>query len=416
MRIAQSRMKPSSLVLFVMMVTMSCKSNDPVDPNNQVLPNTPVTLTIEGRGPVDDRFTAELWVNGGYAYTTTWGTRTSSVGAVRGNAIKIWSLAAATPSLIDSVIVSGATTLGDVQVSADGKCLVVATEGAPGSIVIYSLTDPVKPVQIARFSNLQTDPGVHTAEIQTVNGKLYGFLSIDPRSSTSTPARLVIVDLSTPSAPTQVYSAVMGTPFVHDVYVRDGILMTALWNDGISIFDIGGGGKGGSPSNPVLLGSTTIVGGKAHNIVWFQDAVTQSKKYAYVGEEGPGSIGSSSVGDVHVIDVSDLTKPKEVGVFTVPGAGVHNFSADEQRGILYMAYYNGGVRAISTRGNFNNCTTEQKSADGRCDLGKMKQELARGLLGTGGQVYVWGVQFVNGKVYASDMINGLWRLSPVPAF
>ncbi|MEO5905061.1 MAG: hypothetical protein ABIQ55_13685 [Gemmatimonadaceae bacterium] len=416
MTMAARWLKSSSLVFVLMSVAVSCKSTDSVDPKSPILPDTPFTLSIEGRGAVDDRFSAELWVNGGYAYTSTWGTRTSGAGAVRGNAIKIWSLAAATPTLVDSVIVSGAATLGDVQVTADGKYLVVATEPAPGSIVIYSLTDPAKPVQIARFQNAQTDPGVHTAEIQMVNGKLYGFLSIDPRSSTSTPARLIIVDLSTPSAPTQVYSAVMGTPFVHDVYVRDGILMTALWNDGISIFDIGGGGKGGSPSNPVLMGSTPIVGGKAHNIVWFRDAVTQSTKYAYVGEEGPGNIGTSSVGDVHVIDVSDLTRPKEVGVFTVPGAGVHNFSADEQRGILYLAYYNGGVRAISTRGNFNSCTADQKSPDGRCDLGKMKHELARGLLETGGQVYVWGVQYVDGKVYASDMINGLWRLSPVPAF
>lgn len=415
MTTARRCLKASSLVVCAAVV-MSCKGSQPVDPNNQVLPDTPFTMSVEGRGAVDDRFTAELWVNGGYAYTTTWGTRTTGVGPARGNAIKIWALAAATPVFVDSVIVSSATTLGDVQVTADGKYLIVATELAPGSIVIYDLANPVKPLQIARFQNTETDPGVHTAEIQTVNGKLYGFLSIDPRSATNTPARLVIVDLSTPSAPTQVYSAIMGTPFVHDVYVRDGILMTALWNDGILIFDIGGGGKGGSPANPVLMGSTKIVGGKAHNIVWFHDAVTHSTKYAYVGEEGPGTIGSSSVGDVHVIDVSNLSSPKEVAFFNVPGAGVHNFSADEQRGILYLAYYNGGVRAISTRGDLNTCTADQKSADGRCDLGKMKHELAHGLLDTGGQVYVWGVQFVNGKVYASDMINGLWRLAPVPAF
>jgi len=415
MTIARRCLKASSLVVCASVV-MSCRGSEPVDPNNQVLPDTPFTMTVEGRGAVDDRFSAELWVNGGYAYTTTWGTRTTGVGQARGNAIKIWSLAAAAPALVDSVIVSSASTIGDVQVTADGKYLIVATELTPGSIVIYDLANPAKPVQIARFQNAETDPGVHTAEIQTVNGKLYGFLSIDPRSATNTPARLVIVDLSTPSAPTQVYSAIMGTPFVHDVYVRDGILMAALWNDGISIFDIGGGGKGGSPSNPVLMGSTKIVGGKAHNIVWFHDAVTHSTKYAYVGEEGPGTIGSSSVGDVHVIDVSNLSSPKEVAFFNVPGAGVHNFSADEQRGILYLAYYNGGVRAISTRGDLNNCKADQKSADGRCDLGKMKHELARGLLETGGQVFVWGVQFVNGKVYASDMINGLWRLAPVPAF
>ncbi|HZK79192.1 MAG TPA: hypothetical protein VFC35_09800 [Gemmatimonadaceae bacterium] len=403
-----------ALCLITSVSVMSCGGTGSTDPNNPVLPDTPFTLSVLGRGDVSDRYTAELWVNGGYAYTTTWGNRTAGSISARGNAIKIWSLASASPVLVDSLIVSNATTLGDVQVTADGKYMVVATELSPGSIVIYDLQNPVKPVQIAHFQNADTDPGVHTAEIQPVNGKLYGFLSIDPRGST--PPRLVIVDLSTPSAPTQVFSGVMGTPYVHDVYVRDGIMMTALWNDGLTIWDIGGGGKGGIPSNPVQMGTVKTVGGKAHNIVWFHDAVTHSKKYAFVGEEGPGTIGSSSVGDVHVIDVSNLSIPKEVAFFDIPGAGVHNFSADEQRGILYLAFYNGGVRAISTRGDFNNCTAEQKASDGRCDLGKMKHELAHGLLETGGSVFVLGVQFTGGSVYASDMLNGLWKLSAVPAF
>lgn len=391
----------------------SC-GGDSTDPRDPTLPDSPFTLAVQGNGPVNDRFTAELWVSGSYAYTTTWGTRTNISGSRRGNEINIWDVSGPKPVLVDSVIVSDATTLGDVQVTTDGKYMVVATEFAPGSIVIYSLTNPAKPVQIARFQNADTEPGVHTAEIQVVNNKLYGFLSIDPKGPT--PAKLLIVDLSNPASPTQIFARVMGTPFVHDVYVRDGIMMTALWNDGLTIWDIGGGGKGGSPSNPIQMSTLKTVGGKAHNIVWFHDAVTNSKKYAYVGEEGPAAIGSSSVGDVHVIDVGNLEAPKEVAVFSVPNAGVHNFSADEQRGILYLAYYNAGVRAISTRGDLNNCTAAQKSSDGRCDLGKMGHDLAHGLLETGGQVYVWGVQFVNGSLYASDMLNGLWRMSPVPAF
>jgi hypothetical protein len=391
----------------------SCQNGDSngTEPN---LPASPFTLTAEGLGPVNERFTAELSVHGNYAYTTTWGTRTTAGGAVVGNAIKIWDVSTATPSLLDSVIVSDATTLGDVQVTPDGAYLVVATEAVPGSIVIFDLSNPAKPVQIARFHNADTDPGVHTAEVQVVNGKPYGFLSIDPRNGIL--ARLVIVDLSNPASPVEVFTKIMGTPFVHDVYVRDGILMTALWNDGLTIWDVGGGGKGGTPANPIQMGNVKIVGGKAHNIVWFHDTVTGSKQYAFVGEEGPGVIGSASVGDVHVIDVSDLSNPREVGLFTVSGAGVHNFSADEQRGILYLAYYNAGVRAISTRGDLGSCSKSEKSSDGRCDLGLMGHELARGLTDTGKSVYVWGVQLSGGKVYASDMLNGLWRLPAVPAF
>ncbi len=400
--------------VFLLSSVIACSTSDNGDPTAPVLPDTPFTLSVEGRGAVDERYSAELSVRGTDAYTTTWGNRNVDGVSARGNAIKIWDVSKAAPSFVDSVIVSDATTLGDVQVTDDGKYLIVATETFPGSIVIFDLQNPARPVQVGRFNSSDTDPGVHTAEVQVVNGKLYGFLSIDPRASVG--ARLVIVDLSTPSAPVQIFSRAMGRPYVHDVYVRDGILMVALWDDGLSIFDIGGGGKGGTPANPVQLGNVRTIGGKVHNINWFHDAVTGSKKYAFIGEEGPGTFGSSSVGDVHVVDVSDFANPKEVAFYTVAGAGVHNFSADEQRGILYLAYYNAGVRAISTRGDLGNCAAKEKASDGRCNLGLMGRELANGLQNTGRNAYVWGVQLSGGKLYASDMLNGLWRLSEVPAF
>jgi hypothetical protein len=288
----------------------------------------------------------------------------------------------------------------------------VATEQI-GSLLIYDIANPRKPVLVSRFQNADIINGVHTAEVQPVDGKLYAFLCIDPKGSD--PARLVILDISNAQSPVMVFSKIMGTPFVHDVFVREGILMTALWNDGISIFDIGGGGKGGTASNPVLLGSTPIVGGKAHNIFWYRDPVTSSKRFAFVGEEGPGIIPSTSVGDVHVVDVTDMSMPHEVAFVNVSGAGVHNFSVDDDRGILYAAYYNAGVRALSIRGNLGSCTSSQKADDGRCNLGRMDRELAKGPVGKS-PVFIWGVHFADGKLYASDMLNGLWRLSTVPAF
>ena len=279
--------------------------------------------------------------------------------------------------------------------------------------MIYDLQNPRRPQLISRFSNADIAQGVHTAEVQPVGGKLYAFLCIDPRGDQK--AKLVIVDITNPASPNPVFTQIVGAPFVHDVFVRDGILMTALWNDGIAIFDIGGGGKGGTVANPVRLGGTAIVGGRAHNIFWFRDEATGLKKFALVGEEGPGTVPSSSVGDVHVIDVSDLANPREVAFYNVPGAGVHNFSADEERGVLYAAYYNGGVRALSIRGELGTCTADQKDSEGRCDLRKMNRELAKGPVGLSFPIYIWGVQFTNGKLYASDMLNGLFRLS-VPAF
>ena len=137
--------------------------------------SAPVTLAVLGRGDFKPaRTSAEVSVRGTTAYTTTWGNA-----AAAGSAFYIWDVAADVPRLVDSVRVDSATTLGDVQVTDDGTLLVVATERAPGSIIVYSLADPRKPVRLSRFSNSSTAPGVHTAEIGRVSGKLYGFLSID---------------------------------------------------------------------------------------------------------------------------------------------------------------------------------------------------------------------------------------------
>jgi hypothetical protein len=202
----------------------------------------------------------------------------------------------------------------------------------------------------------------------------------------------------------------MGSPFVHDVFVRDGILFTALWDGGVKIWDIGGVGSG-TVANPTPLGGVFTVGGEVHNIWWFHNGVTGDKRYAFVGQEGPGAVGRASSGDIHVIDVSNLSLPREVAFYHLDGAGTHNFSVDEFRGILYAAYYNGGIRALDVTGDLSTCDAAAKSADGRCDLGKMGREIAHGLADVG-PVYVWGVQYTGANVYASDMLNGIWKLNP----
>jgi hypothetical protein len=377
---------------------LACDSDNPIVP-----PAGSPALAVLGNGVVTDRYTAEVWVRGNVAYTTTWGFRQDP-----GNAIKIWDVSGNVPALVNTIIVPNASTLGDVQTSDDGQLLIVATEYSPdGSIMIYSLADPINPQLISRYTTALTSPGVHTAEVQRVNGTLYAFLSINPGGGSQ--ARLVIVDLSNPVAPTQVFTAVMGIPYVHDVFVRDGILITALWNQGITIWDIGGAGTG-SVSNPIQLGNVVTVGGQAHNVWWYHSAVTGQKRYAFVGEEGPGAVGSYSSGDIHVVDVSNFAAPHEVAFFHLDGAGPHNFSIDENRGILYAAYYNGGVRAIDITGDLSSCDAANRSPDGRCDLAGMNRELAH-FHSDQQPVFVWGVHHSGGRLYASDMLNGIWKLS-----
>ena len=121
----QSSVRDTVLV-FAALVAFACGSDDGVTP-----PANSGDLVVAGSGTVPERYTAEINVRGNIAYTTTWGFR-----SVPGNAVKIWNVAGDIPTLVDSVIVSGASTLGDVQVSDDGQLLIVATEFAPGSIAI----------------------------------------------------------------------------------------------------------------------------------------------------------------------------------------------------------------------------------------------------------------------------------------
>lgn len=399
-------------LVFTFASAAACSGNEtatqptptPAPPPAPITSSAPVTMTVLGRGDVKPaRITGEVFVRGTTAYTTTWGNQGPT------SAFYIWDVSADVPRLVDSVTVDSSRTLGDVAVSDDGALLVVATEFAPGSINVYSLADPRKPVRVSRFSNSNTTAGVHTAEIGLVNGKLHAFLAVR--------TTLVIVDLSSPASPQQVLVRNVG-PYFHDSFVRDGLLFLGLWDDGVAIWDIGGGARGGTLSAPVELGRLRTAGGRVHNIWWLKDPVTGSAKYAFIGQEGPGGVGTSSSGDVHVVDVSTMSAPREVAFYTVAGAGTHNFSVDEPSGILYAAYYNGGLRALDVRGDLATCTDAQKSSPAGttvpiCDLRKMGRELGIGLLDRGNPVYIWGVQHTNGAVYATDMNNGIWKLRPI---
>ena len=408
-------------VLMGLTIALAACGDGPtgIKPPPQDTITTPVftlhELPMLGAGTVAERWTAEIAVRDGFAYTTTWGARNN----LRGDVVKVWNISGSTPLLLDSLVLTGAGTTSDVQISADGKYLIVSTEaGNNNGIAIFDRSaNRAHPALVNRYSSANTTQGVHTVKLARISERHYAFLSIDPATSatgTPLPARLVITDITNPLQPVDVWVRVMGRPYSHDVFVRDGYLFTAEWNDGMRIWDVGGGNRGGSPANPVELGSVHTVNGQVHNIWWFYNP-NGEKKYVFIGEEGPAQLFHNSSGDIHVVDVSTMSSPREVAFFhadstttsTGGNAGTHNFSMDESSRILYAAYYNGGVRALDVSGDLSACTSAQKAADGRCDLGLMKREVGRALNTIGKPVFVWGVQYANGRVYASDMVNGI---------
>jgi hypothetical protein len=190
---------------------------------------------------------------------------------------------------------------------------------------------------------------------------------------------------------------------VHDTFIRNGIAFVCEWNSGVAIYDVGNGMKGGSPTNPVVISQIipsddNVTGGpQIHNAWWFWNPVTGEQRYLFLGQEGPDVIGSTSVGDIHVLDVSDLTKPAEVGFFHYAGAGTHNFWMDEAHQILYAAYYNAGVVSIDVSGTLS---------------GDISSRLIDTLqMGGADDTYTWGIQRSGTSLYALDMLTGLWHLS-----
>jgi len=352
---------------------------------------TGALAVLGGGGNVPERYSSDLWVSGQFAYVGTWNWYQRTTGVA--GAIKVFQLAGGTPTLVDSVVVPGVITISDLEVSPDSQWLVVTSEGgASQGIHVYSLADPAAPALIA-FAPVSG--GLHTGSLAVIGGTLYAFTAKNP----SNPA-LVIFDLSDAATGNiTVASSTSIPPFygIHDTFVRDGICFAFVWNEGVYIYDVGNGMAGGSPQNPVKMGGLQTAGGQAHNGWWFWNPTNGEKKYLFVGEEGPASIGASSSGDIHVVDVSDLTAPVEVGSYTLPGAGAHNFWMDEQNARLYAAYYNGGVVALDVSG-----TLPENLAS---------REIGRIRPGGDGNTYVWGVMLSGGALYAVDMLSGLWQLA-----
>jgi hypothetical protein len=355
---------------------------------------------VSGGNNVPERYSSDLWVHGNYAYTGTWGLRNQ-----QGNVLKVWSLdASGAPSLASSLAINDIGTVSDVQVSDDGQTLVLSAEvGDAGGIFLYGLGDPAHP----SFRGTATVGlrGIHTVSLSTIGGRLYAFAAMNPGFSgnrTEDMPALMIYDVTDPYNPSLVHREPIEPNYgIHDTYVRDGIAFVFAWNEGVIIYDVGNGMRGGSPSAPVKISQlVTLARGatspSVHNGWWFHNPVSGEARYLFIGQEGPANIGVSSSGDIHVVDVLDLAHPREVAFLHIGGAGTHNFWVDEEKQILYAAYYNAGVIALDISGTLSGSLSDRL--------------LSQIQPGGPANTFTWGVQLANGSLYAIDMESGLWQL------
>lgn len=349
------------------------------------------TFTLVGQGEERARYTSDLWLAGGYAYTGTWSTRATVDGFHSGNTMYAWDVAnPALPVKVDSVRIN-ARTVNDVKVRADGTLAVITHEGSDdglNGVTLLSLADPAHPTLVGRFDD-RLQPGVHNTWLEGD----YAYLVVDGIGS-----GLRILDISDPAQPRLAASYYAGTSFLHDVYVRDGLAFLAHWNAGLVILDVGNGVAGGSPESPVEVSRLWNLGGETHNAWYWPGA-----GYVFVGEEDFGTPGR-----MHVVDVRNVREPREVATFQVPGQTPHNFWLDEDREILYLAWYGQGIRALDVSGEL----LGELDRQGR-EIAGLRYSPGPGVCDrTGDDTCTWAPQLYRGLVWVADMNNGLLALQP----
>jgi hypothetical protein len=342
-------------------------------------------FSVVGRAPISDRFTSDLWVHGDFAYAGTWACRGSNCG----NRLHTWNVSNPGAASLTHVVEVNARVVNDVKIRADGLMGVITHEASndgQNGVTLLDLSDPARPLPITRFT-AGLESGVHNVWVEGD----YVYIVVDGLGN-----GMRILDISNPSEPAIVGSYYAGSSFLHDIYVRDGLAFLSHWNAGLVILDVGNGIAGGSPTNPVEVSRIATIGGQTHN-AWYWPAAG----YVFVGEED-----FDTPGIMHVVDVRDLANPREVANFRVEGTTPHNFWLDEERAILYLAWYEKGIRALDVSGALMG------------DFNRQGREITSLLYSSGGScpgtsgTCTWAPQLHDGLVYLSDMNTGIWILQP----
>ncbi len=356
-------------------------------------------IEFVGQGKVSDRRTSDLWVWEGtdgndYAITGTWGAE--------GHAY-VWDVT--NPEsivLIDAVRVD-ARTVNDVKVSEDGRVAVISREGASNrknGFVVLDVSEPQVGVRILSRFDDQLRGGVHNV-----------FIHDEHVYALSNGRRFDVISIEDPTQPYRVGRFELETPghSIHDVWVVDGVAFTSNWDDGVVAIDVGGAGMGGAPNNPVQLGSYAYPSGWNHAAYPYRSEST-GKFYVFAGDEAfpygelgrdPRAAPPRAAGWIHVISWDDWENPREVARYQVPEAGTHNLWIEDD--IMYVAYYNGGLRVVDVSGELRGDLYRQ----GR-EIGMFMPFDPDALVPNA--PFVWGPQPYKEHIFFSDWHSGLWAV------
>jgi len=367
-------------------------------------------IEILGQGTVDDVHTSDLWVYEGvdgrdYAVTGTWGGDGWA---------KFWDVTDPANIQLVSEIQVDARTVNDVKVSPDGRYAALSREGnsarANGPVLI-DLADPRNPVIAGYVEDARITGGVHN--MFATDDYLYALAGGD---------KYMIFDVRDIYAPTYVSEYNHPDSRIHDVWVYDGIAYSSEWGNGVVVVDVGNGRWGGTVENPVFVTNVPYPVGRTHAAFPYYQEST-GKVYLFLGDEImarggaawagaglnriPQQGGTPSVTDgyIHIIDFTDPENPKDVARYHVPEFGTHNMWVEDD--MLYVAYYEGGVRAVDISGELmGNLATQGR------EVAVFKAFDPNGYVANAPMA--WGPQPHKGNLFFSDFNSGIWSIRIQP--
>jgi len=360
-------------------------------------------IEVRGRVPIT-MSAAEVWVHpsGTCVYLSTIADRVY--------AIDITDVTH--PKIVDSMM-TNARIVNDVMTTEDGKYGVFSREGASdrkNGIVVFDASNPCHPKPVSEYTQTVSG-GVHSSYVY----KGHAYITDDATGS------MRVIDIQDPMHPREVArwqtEQTEAGRYLHDIMVVDGVAYLAYWNDGLVILDVGNGMRGGSPTNPQFVSQFKYDLTATYARVWqlFGQGFVRGThtawrqgRYVFVGDEvyaahpykGLQDGNNLTFGRLHVVDVSDITKPREVAWYEPTDGGVHNVWVVGDT--LYLGNYQGGARAVDISGELKGDLLRE----GR----EMSWILTVDSLGHRRAPFAWGAVVRDGNIFVPDINTGLWIL------
>jgi hypothetical protein len=234
--------------------------------------------------------------------------------------------------------------------------------------------------------------------------------------------KYVIIDVTDLANPRYVSEYNHPDSRIHDVWVHDGVAYSSEWQNGVVVVDVGNGRWGGSIENPVYVTNVPYPVGATHAAFpYFQEST--GRFYLFLGDEimnrrgaawsgeglagipEPGGTPSVTRGYIHIIDFTDPENPQDVARYEAAEFGTHNLWVEDD--MLYVAYYEGGVRTVDVSGELmGNLATQGR------EVAVYKAFDPNGYVANAPMA--WGPQPYKGNLFFSDFNSGLWSVKVRP--